>query len=120
MAPEEAGYSVKEILDLTRTEQTAGFAEIRTLLSLKADRSDVERLGRDLADHRTRTEESIEHLDERLTTVEANDNLRSARANVLLGEKERRFTKREKMWGIIGAVALLLATVGGPIIAAHS
>ena len=47
----EDGYTLKEVVDNTRKEQTAGFAEIKTLLSTKADKSDVDRLERRLDEH---------------------------------------------------------------------
>ena len=37
----EDSYSLKEVVDATRKEQTAGFAEVKVLLASKADKADL-------------------------------------------------------------------------------
>lgn len=106
-------YSLKEIIDLTRKEQTQGFASVTTLLASKADKTDVEAIRNDLSSHR-------EETDQRLTRLEADKDLREARAKVHSLRDNQVFSKRQKVWGTVAAIALLLATIGGPIIAAHS
>ena len=38
---DDSGYSVKEVVDITRQEQTAGFAKLEVLLASKADKADL-------------------------------------------------------------------------------
>ena len=37
----EEGYTIKEVVDLTRQEQTAGFTKLETMLGTKADKADL-------------------------------------------------------------------------------
>ena len=45
------GYSVKEVVDITRQEQTAGFAKLEVLLASKADKSDLIPIHQRLDEH---------------------------------------------------------------------
>ena len=49
--PDSDSYTVKEIVDMTRKEQTAGFTKIESLLSTKADKADLEPIHQKLAEH---------------------------------------------------------------------
>ena len=48
---DEPGYTVKEIVDMTRQEQTAGFTRVETLLSTKADKTDLIPIHAKLSEH---------------------------------------------------------------------
>ena len=45
------GYSIKEVVDLTRQEQTAGFTRVEVLLSSKADKADLIPIHQKLDEH---------------------------------------------------------------------
>ena len=47
----EEGYSIKEVVDLTRKEQTEGFTKLEVLLASKADKADLEPIHRKLDEH---------------------------------------------------------------------
>ena len=90
----EDGYSVKEIVDITRREQTEGFARLETMLAGKADKADVHELASRLDRH-----------DQRIGTLEVArqiDDTQRARANDRFGHR----------WVIIGALAGVAAGVG--------
>lgn len=44
-------YSVKEVVDITRKEQTAGFAKLEVLLASKADKADLIPINQRLDQH---------------------------------------------------------------------
>ena len=48
---DEDSYTVKEIVDMTRQEQTAGFTRIESLLESKADKADLEPIHEKLTKH---------------------------------------------------------------------
>ena len=47
----EEGYSIKEVVDLTRKGQTEGFTKLEVLLASKADKADLEPIHRKLDEH---------------------------------------------------------------------
>lgn len=48
---EDQGYSVKEVVDLTRKEQSEGFNRVEVLLSSKADKADLGPIHQRLDEH---------------------------------------------------------------------
>ena len=106
--PDE-GYSIKEVVDITRSEQTKGFAKLETLLSTKADKSDVERLATDLSAHRKETDRRFVHLEEANTAFRAVDDARTA-------SRAGRWT----IWGlIVASVAAVAGIVTAIVLAVH-
>lgn len=99
------GYSVKEVVDITRKEQTAGFAKLEVLLSTKADKTDVERLATDLSSHRKETDRRFAHLEDANTA-----------ATALAEERDRSKSDRWGFWGLIAATAAAAGAVAGAIV----
>ena len=95
----DEGYSVKEVVDITRKEQTAGFAKLETLLSTKADKADVERLATELNTHRHETNRRLGTLEDARVAGDAVD--------------ESKAKSRADRWSLWGLVAATGAAAGG-------
>jgi len=101
----DEGYSVKDVVDITRREQTAGFARLETLLSTKADKADVESLRTDLNSHRHETNRRLGTLEDARVATEAVDRVRT---------KSR--SDRWTFWGLVAASGAAAGAIGGAII----
>jgi hypothetical protein len=94
------------MLNNIQRDVAAGFAGLQVSLDGKADKADLAKL-----------EGRWESLNRRVEGLETSRHDREIAATVHQQRDQRTFTKRQKVWGVAGAVALLLATVGGPILA---
>ena len=93
------GYTVKEVVDITRQEQTAGFAKLEVLLASKADKADLVPIHSKLNEH-----------DGHIRTLQ----------DSVLAEATREGTKsnfRNNVKWAIGVLSMLVATVVGVLLA---
>ena len=98
--PDE-GYTIKEIVDATRREQTQGFTEVKVLLASKADKADLEPIHRKLDEHEGHIRALQDHV-----LVDATEE----------GSKSARATNIKWAIGVSSViVATILATVLGHI-----
>lgn len=117
MDPDDAQvvYSVRELLDQIKTEQTRGFTQIAESMAGKADKADVARLEARL-DHHAKT------LDGHSTDIGELQQWRRDRevaADVHQQHNQRTWTFRQKAWAAAGTITLAVATVAGPLLANH-
>ena len=101
----EESYSVKEIVDLTRREQTTGFSRLEVLLATKADKADVEKLRSDLNTHREVTNHRFESLEDARVAADA-----------VTANKKTSQTDRAAFWGLVAASAAALGGIAAAII----
>ena len=107
-------YTVRELLDRIRTEQTDGFARIETKMAGKADKADLERIEARLDAH----ERALHGLGGRVDGVEVWQHDKDEAASVHQ-QRDQRFTKRTKaIWVAVTTLLLILATAFAPAIAA--
>ena len=92
-------YTIKEVVDLTRQEQTAGFTRVEVLLSSKADKADLEPIHRKLDEH----EGHIRTLQDTVLTEATRESSKS--------------TFRNNVKWAIGVSAVIAATALGTILA---
>ena len=101
----DESYTVKEVVDITRREQTAGFAKLEVLLSTKADKADVERLATDLNTHRHETNRRLGTLEDART------------ADVAVDEsKAQSHADRVSYWGLIAATGAAAGGIAAAIV----
>jgi hypothetical protein len=89
-------YSIKEIVDATRQEQTAGFTRVEVLLAAKADKADLEPIHRKLDDHSTRIR-TLE--DDRVTEAATQHKVESMKLS------------RIAFWSLVGAMGGAAGTI---------
>ena len=94
----EEGYSIKEVVDLTRKEQTAGFTKLEVLLASKADKADLEPIHRKLDEHETH----IRTLQDSVLTEATREGSKS--------------NFRNNVKWAIGVLSILVATVLGVLL----
>lgn len=105
MPEPEIVYTVKELLDKMRTEQTQGFSDILARLDGKADKADVAGLRSDLNSHRHET-------DRRLTALEDGEKEDQGKENYNQTNREHRRQNIQLTAATISsAAALVLAVV---------
>jgi hypothetical protein len=90
-------YSVRDLLDVIKTEQTAGFTRLETSMNGKADAADVARIAERVDHHGTRLDKIDTHL---------------------RGREERRYTIKAILATISG-VCIALGGLGGFLAAIH-
>ena len=101
-----------DILDKLQTTQAAGFAEMRTSLLGKADKTDIDAIRNELASHHDRlsTIEQQQRDDELIEATRREDG-------------DRILTKRQRFWAAIGTIAgmaaILLAALISSILQGH-
>ena len=96
---EEPGYSIRDVVDITRQEQTAGFAKLEVLLASKADKADLIPINQRLDQH-----------DGHIRTLQ----------DSVLAEATREGSKsnfRNNVKWAIGVLAVIVATILGVVLA---
>lgn len=101
-------YKLRDILDQIKLAQAQGFARIDANLSIKADKSDIDRLETRLDSHATRLDdvEQWQH-DNEVTT------------NVHFQRNAIQWSWRRRAFAVAGSIGLMVATVFGPYLAIH-
>lgn len=89
-----------------RSDVSAGFAGLTARLEGKADKADVARMEARLDEHGTQIAELRQWRHDRETA-----------AGVTARRLDRVLTRRQKVWGIVGAVALVAATAMSGVLA---
>lgn len=95
-------------LDALRTEQAAGFARVETAMRGKADKADVSRMEARLDAHGAA-----------IAALETWRHDKEVASRVHADRDRRQWTVRQKVGAVCGVVAVVAATVLGPILAAH-
>lgn len=101
-------YDVKELLADIKTQQAVGFAELKTKLDTKADKSDLARMEVRLDNHATR----LHDVERTLQKTEVKETVHKS-----IGE--RTWSRKKQVLAGLSAFALFLATLFGPYFAAH-
>lgn len=100
-------YSVRELLADIKAVQLSSFARVEAKLEGKADKDDISRLEGKVDAH----DRYIQGLDQRMHNVEVSQQQTASK------EENRHFIRRHR-WGIMGTLALIAATIAGPILGA--
>lgn len=93
-------------LDAIVRGQSEGFTRLETAMKAKADKSDLAKLEGRLDEH-----------GKQLADLAAWRHDREVASGVHQQHDDRMFTKRQKFWASVGAVAIICATILGPALA---
>lgn len=102
-------YSVKDLLASIASQQAAGFAEIKTALLQKADKSDVQRLEGRLNEHARHLSEH----DHQLASLAQQQHDDEVAANEVAKQEGRVWSRRKVIWATVtGFVGYAILVVG--------